>query len=138
MSGHDHDVTMANDGYGGEMYDEGGNNEARMTKLQIFMGRTLAGWPLYAIIISLGQLISAVSNLEAIGDQGGQPLMPDLVPAVAAGWIQYPDRARPVHHLFDLRRCYAGLVHALPNEALGLRSLAALAHVSSHGALAIT
>jgi alpha-1,3-glucan synthase len=59
MSGHDHEMTMANDGYGGEMYEEG-PNDARMTKLQIFVGRTIGGWPLYAIIISFGQLVSAV------------------------------------------------------------------------------
>ena len=90
MSGHDHDMTMANDGYGGEMYDEGGNNDARMTKLQIFMGRTLAGWPLYAIIISLGQLISAVSNKEDRASDG-HLLMPDLGPAFATWWIQHAD-----------------------------------------------
>jgi alpha-1,3-glucan synthase len=61
MSGHDHDMTMANDGYGGDMYDEG-SNQATMTRLQIFVGRTIGGWPLYAIIISFGQLISAVSG----------------------------------------------------------------------------
>ena len=65
MSGHDHDMTMANDGYGGDMYDEG-HNEATMTKLQIFMGRTVGGWPLYAIIISFGQLISAVSLRDRV------------------------------------------------------------------------
>lgn len=55
-------MTMAHDGYGGDMYDEGGNNDAHMTKLQIFMGRQIAGWPLYAIILSVGQLVSAVSS----------------------------------------------------------------------------
>ena len=51
---------MAGDGYG-DMYDEGPSNEVPMTRLQIFMSRSLAGWPLYTIIIALGQLLSAVS-----------------------------------------------------------------------------
>ena len=52
---------MANDHYGGgDLFDEENSSEKNMTKLQIFMGRSLAGWPLYTIIISLGQLLSAV------------------------------------------------------------------------------
>lgn len=54
---------MANDNYGGgDAYDEGGHqSDSRLTKLQVFMGRSVIGWPLYTIIISLGQLLSAVS-----------------------------------------------------------------------------
>lgn len=63
MSGHGHEETMANDHYGGgELYEEGNGPGANLTKLQIFMGRSLTGWPLYTIIISLGQLLSAVSG----------------------------------------------------------------------------
>jgi alpha-1,3-glucan synthase len=61
MSGHE-DVTMANDGYGGDMYDEGNPHDVNMTRLQIFMSRSIGGWPLYAIVISFGQLLSAVST----------------------------------------------------------------------------
>ncbi|CAD6563802.1 MAG: Cell wall alpha-1,3-glucan synthase ags1 [Tremellales sp. Tagirdzhanova-0007] len=62
VSGHGHDDTMANDHYGGgDLFDEENSSEKNMTKLQIFMGRSLAGWPLYTIIISLGQLLSATS-----------------------------------------------------------------------------
>jgi alpha-1,3-glucan synthase len=32
-----------------------------MTRLQIFMARELGGWPLYAIVIALGQMLSANS-----------------------------------------------------------------------------
>ena len=42
------------------MFDDGHPSDKNMTKLQIFMGRSVAGWPLYTIIISLGQLLSAV------------------------------------------------------------------------------
>ncbi|KAK4686309.1 hypothetical protein P7C73_g3822, partial [Tremellales sp. Uapishka_1] len=60
---HDHDDTMANDHhYGDNSFEEnGGEPDKRMTRLQIFMQRSLAGWPLYTIIISLGQLLSATS-----------------------------------------------------------------------------
>ena len=55
---------MANDHYGGgETYEEGKPLDSHLTKLQIFMGRSVAGWPLYTIIISLGQLLSAVSRV---------------------------------------------------------------------------
>lgn len=30
--------------------------QAKMTGLQIFMGREIGGWPLYTIIIALGQV----------------------------------------------------------------------------------
>ena len=61
MSGHGHDDTMANDHYGGgDLYEEGNPSDSNLTKLQIFMSRSLVGWPLYTIIISLGQLLSAV------------------------------------------------------------------------------
>ncbi len=57
---------MANDHYGGrDLYDEGNPSESKMTRLQVFMGRSFLGWPLYTVIISLGQLLSAVSGLAA-------------------------------------------------------------------------
>jgi alpha-1,3-glucan synthase len=51
-------------GYGGgDMYgDEANPSDKAMTRLQIFMQRSIGGWPLYTIIISLGQLLSAVST----------------------------------------------------------------------------
>lgn len=62
ISGHGHDdMPMANDNYG-ETYDEGNVHDTRLTRLQVFMQRSIAGWPLYTIIISLGQLLSAVST----------------------------------------------------------------------------
>ncbi|WVQ79175.1 hypothetical protein IAT38_001271 [Cryptococcus sp. DSM 104549] len=58
---------------GGEMYDDAGPPETRMTKLQIFMGRQVGGWPLYTIIISLGQLLSATSfQLSLLGGSNTQ------------------------------------------------------------------
>jgi hypothetical protein len=33
-----------------------------MTRMQIFMNRSIGGWPLYTIILSIGQLLSAVST----------------------------------------------------------------------------
>ena len=51
---------MAHDNYGGDMYEDGPNTE-HMSKLQIFLQRSALGWPLYTVIISLGQLLSAVS-----------------------------------------------------------------------------
>lgn len=60
-SGHGHDDGY-NDHYGaGDMYDDGPVNETPMTRLQVFMQRSLFGWPLYTIVIAMGQLLSAVS-----------------------------------------------------------------------------
>ncbi|ODN77465.1 hypothetical protein L202_04642 [Cryptococcus amylolentus CBS 6039] len=58
---------------GHEMYEEGHPPEAHMTRLQIFVGRQIAGWPLYSIIISLGQLLSATSfQLSLLGGSNTQ------------------------------------------------------------------
>jgi hypothetical protein len=43
------------DGYGDQNYDDG-PTDPRMTRLQIFLQRSVAGWPLYTIIISFGQV----------------------------------------------------------------------------------
>lgn len=37
-----------------------------MTRLQIFMAREVGGWPLYTIILALGQVRKKVSNMYAI------------------------------------------------------------------------
>jgi alpha-1,3-glucan synthase len=61
----------------GDHYGDGGYGEEQrpedkpLTKLQRIMQRSLAGWPLYTIIISLGQLLCAVSlhhSLIEVGD----------------------------------------------------------------------
>lgn len=49
-------------------YGEGFGDDQRpedkpMTRLQRMMQRSIGTWPLYTIIISLGQLLSAVSRL---------------------------------------------------------------------------
>jgi alpha-1,3-glucan synthase len=62
-SGHGHDDHMSGYGHGDNMYgDEAPGQDKPMTKLQIFLQRSIGGWPLYTIIISLGQLLSAVST----------------------------------------------------------------------------
>ncbi|WVW86411.1 hypothetical protein I302_108457 [Kwoniella bestiolae CBS 10118] len=73
-SGHGHDDHMDHyGGNGGDMYDDPGPSDAHMTRLQIFMGRQIAGWPLYSIIISLGQLLSATSfQLSLLGGSNVQ------------------------------------------------------------------
>ncbi|WVQ83663.1 hypothetical protein IAT38_005806 [Cryptococcus sp. DSM 104549] len=78
-SGHGDDASVygghvgGHSGGGHEMYDEGGPPETHMSKLQIFMGRELAGWPLYTIVISLGQLLSATSfQLSLLGGSNTQ------------------------------------------------------------------
>lgn len=48
-------------GYGGGEFEEGNPNDTRMNRVQVLMQRTFAGWPLYTMIISFGQLLSAVS-----------------------------------------------------------------------------
>nr|KIR88547.1 alpha-1,3-glucan synthase [Cryptococcus tetragattii IND107] len=74
-SGHGHDEMSQYGGIPGghDMYDEGGHSEPRMTKLQIFMGRQIYRWPLYSIVISLGQLLSATSfQLSLLGGSNTQ------------------------------------------------------------------
>lgn len=63
QSGHDHD--MGGEHYGDHYEGENGP-ETPMTRLQIFMSRSVAGWPLYTIIISFGQLLSAVSRSVSV------------------------------------------------------------------------
>ncbi|WWD19870.1 hypothetical protein CI109_104338 [Kwoniella shandongensis] len=73
MSGHGHDDGGDHHYNGGDMYDEPGPPETQMTRLQIFMGRQIGGWPLYTIIISLGQLLSATSfQLSLLGGSNTQ------------------------------------------------------------------
>lgn len=43
------------------MHDAGPPETVPMTRLQIAMSRELAGWPLYTIVIALGQMLSATS-----------------------------------------------------------------------------
>ncbi|KAL7424549.1 hypothetical protein Q5752_000233 [Cryptotrichosporon argae] len=52
-SGHGHDEVY-------DTYDEP-EPEKHMTRTQIFMDRSVGGWPLYTIVISFGQLLSATS-----------------------------------------------------------------------------
>jgi alpha-1,3-glucan synthase len=56
-SGHGHE----DHGFGGE-YDEA-PMEKPLTRLEVFMQRSVFGWPFYTIIIAMGQLLSAVSHL---------------------------------------------------------------------------
>ncbi|KAK8853442.1 hypothetical protein IAR55_004148 [Kwoniella newhampshirensis] len=73
VSGHGHDDSADHHYGGGDMYDEPGPPETQMTRLQIFMGRQIGGWPLYTIIISLGQLLSATSfQLSLLGGSNTQ------------------------------------------------------------------
>lgn len=54
------------------MFDDG-ELEKPMTRIQVFMDRSVAGWPLYAIVISLGQLLSATSfQLSLLGGANTQ------------------------------------------------------------------
>lgn len=48
--------------YGQNDFEEGNPNDTRMNRVQILMQRTFAGWPLYTMIVSFGQLLSAVSH----------------------------------------------------------------------------
>lgn len=88
MSGHGHDGEP--DHYGGnDMYgDEPPSHDKPMTRLQILMQRTIFGWPLYTIVISLGQLLSAVSPINLFLTHAARLLIPpDLVPAQSARWL---------------------------------------------------
>lgn len=55
------------------MYDEHGELEKPMTRTQVLMERSIYGWPLYAIVISIGQLLSATSfQLSLLGGANTQ------------------------------------------------------------------
>ncbi|KAF8654127.1 hypothetical protein AX16_003658 [Volvariella volvacea WC 439] len=47
--------------YDGPLPNPGAQPEVPMTRLQIAMAREIAGWPLYAIVIATGQMLSATS-----------------------------------------------------------------------------
>lgn len=50
------------DQYGGHGdYEEPNIHDKPMSKVQILLQRTALGWPMYTVIIALGQLLSAVS-----------------------------------------------------------------------------
>lgn len=58
-SGHGHESEI--DQYGGHgEYEEANIHDKPMSKVQVLMQRTVAGWPFYSIIIAIGQLLSAV------------------------------------------------------------------------------
>lgn len=50
------------DHYIDPMGDEEHAPDVLLTRLQIFLQRTYAGWPLYTIIIATGQMLAAVSR----------------------------------------------------------------------------
>jgi hypothetical protein len=63
LSGHGHDDSA--DQYGGHGdYEEPNIHDKPMTKIQILLQRSAFGWPMYTVIIALGQLLSAVSLPE--------------------------------------------------------------------------
>ncbi|KAL1410802.1 hypothetical protein Q8F55_001744 [Vanrija albida] len=70
LSGHSH----PEDYYSSSMmYDEHGELEKPMTRTQVLMERSIYGWPLYAIVISIGQLLSATSfQLSLLGGANTQ------------------------------------------------------------------
>lgn len=51
--------------YGEGFGDDNRPEDKPMTRLQRMMQRSIGTWPLYTIIISLGQLLSAVSRRAA-------------------------------------------------------------------------
>ncbi len=48
--------------YGDHFGEDEHAPDVPLTRLQIFLQRSYAGWPLYTIIISAGQLLAAVST----------------------------------------------------------------------------
>lgn len=69
MSGHSH----PEDHFHESMMFDNGDEEKPMTRVQVLMERQIGGWPLYAIVISLGQLLSATSfQLSLLGGANSQ------------------------------------------------------------------
>lgn len=70
MSGH------SNEAYSWEnpgTFGDEGDHEKPMTRLQVLMDHSIWGWPLYAIVLSLGQLLSATSfQLSLLGGSSTQ------------------------------------------------------------------
>jgi len=61
LSGHGHDDST--DQYGGHGdYEEPNIHDKPMTRIQILLQRSAFGWPMYTVIIALGQLLSAVRS----------------------------------------------------------------------------
>ena len=114
------------------MYEEGGANQEHMTRLQIFLQKNILTWPLYTIVISFGQLLSAVRlpHLQIIVPQL-TALIADLVPAEFARWYKHGSRGRLVHHFVHLLGIVRRMVHSFPNATVCLGALPALDPVSA-------
>ena len=83
LSGHGHDDST--DQYGGHGdYEEPNIHDKPMTKIQILLQRSAFGWPMYTVIIALGQLLSAVSLPSLLPCA---VLIPDIFPIEFALWI---------------------------------------------------
>ncbi|BEJ00050.1 hypothetical protein CcaverHIS631_0410920 [Cutaneotrichosporon cavernicola] len=68
MSGHSHPEDFHE-----SMMFNNDDDEKPMTRIQVFMDKQIGGWPLYAIVISLGQLLSATSfQLSLLGGANTQ------------------------------------------------------------------
>jgi alpha-1,3-glucan synthase len=63
MGGHESaDNHYGESGYGEDLHDNRPEDKP-MTRVQMFMQKSVFTWPLYTIVISIGQLLCAVSIL---------------------------------------------------------------------------
>ena len=101
--------------------DAGGATLVIPSRLQVFLSRELFGWPLYGLILALGQVcqlfgcVFLVVTTDRFADVERDQLSNRLTL-----WFQRTDGHRIVYPRFSLLRCFGCLVPALPSQAFGL------------------
>ncbi|KAJ7172450.1 modular protein with glycoside hydrolase family 13 and glycosyltransferase family 5 domains [Mycena filopes] len=110
-------------------HDAGLPEVVPMTRLQIALAREIAGWPLYTIIIGLGQMISATSfQITLLTGRNWE----DNLQLYAASFVWYPlFRLMPSVYILSIPWIFFGLAFFM----IGLPSIAT-AILPAHRALA--
>ncbi|KIK57781.1 glycosyltransferase family 5 protein [Collybiopsis luxurians FD-317 M1] len=120
--------------YEGSMHHDGPLPESvPMTRLQIFLAREIKGWPLYTIVIALGQMLSATSFQITLltGRNWEDNLQLYVLGGVflAASAVWYPlFRLRPSIYVLSTPWLFFGLAFLL----IGLPSISSSIHPAHH------
>ena len=95
------------------------------SRLQVFLGRELFGWPLYGIILAFGQVSFplAFPSGRVVTINHLTDFERDRLPNRLAFWIQRGDECRSVYHWRGVLQCLCRLV---PLQAIHLGSFPSL------------
>ncbi|KAG6866947.1 hypothetical protein C0991_003863 [Blastosporella zonata] len=114
-------------------HDAGAPEVVPMTRLQIFMSREIGGWPLYTIVIGLGQMLSATSfQITLLTGRNWQDNVQLYVLGgvfLAASAVWYPlFRLKPSVYVLSAPWIFFGLAFFL----IGLPSLSTALYPAHH------